>query len=218
MPRPRIPIQKGDIFGSLSVVAAAGSNAYQNRLWRCQCACGNVINVRASDLKHGRVWRCRSCGHVNAGILRSKYKDVILDGTAETSAEYQAWSSMRWSARDLGVSLEPDWEDFASFYADLGDRPADEKSWVLGRIDSNQGYVRGNVQWQPLIQRLRHKVTSLWWHIEGTRYPSANAAAEALGVSRGTIRNWCQGNLDRKTGMRGERRAGCWTELQYTTS
>ena len=86
---------------------------------------------------------------------------------------------MRWYAKDLCVPLEPDWEDFAVFYADLGCRPDAEESWVLGRIDSNLGYVRGNVQWQPLIHRLRHKVTSLWWHIEGTRYPSANAAAEA---------------------------------------
>ena len=125
---------------------------------------------------------------------------------------------MRWYAKDLCVPLEPDWEDFAVFYADLGCRPDAEESWVLGRIDSNLGYVRGNVQWQPLIHRLRHKVTSLWWHIEGTRYPSANAAAEALGVSRGTIRNWCQGNLDRKTRMRGEPKKGCWAEPQYPES
>ena len=119
---------------------------------------------------------------------------------------------------DTSFSIDTDWEEFTVFYAELGHRPDNEESWVLGRIDSNLGYVRGNVQWQPLIQRLRHKVTSLWWHVEGTRYPSANAAAEALGVSRDTIRNWCQGNLDRKTRMRGEPKAGCWAEPQYPKS
>ena len=218
MPRPRIPIQPDQMFGSLTVVADAGPDARRKRLWRCQCTCGSIMNVRASDLKNGSVWRCRSCADVSAGILRSKYKDVILDGNARTSAEYQAWSSMRWNAKDLCVPLEPDWEDFAVFYADLGCRPDAEESWVLGRIDSNLGYVRGNVQWQPLIHRLRHKVTSLWWHIEGTRYPSANAAAEALGVSRDTIRNWCQGKWDRKTRMRAGRKAGCWSEPQFPKS
>ena len=218
MPQARIPIQPGQTFGSLAVLADAGSDARRKRLWRCQCSCGNVTTVRASDLKNGRAWRCRSFGDASAGILRSKYKDVIRDGTAKTSAEYQAWSSMRWSARDLGVPLEPDWENFAVFYAELGRRPDDEESWVLGRIDSNLGYVRGNVQWQPIKQRMRHKVTSLCWHVEGTRYPSANAAAEALGLSRTMIRNWCQGYLDRKTRKRGECKQGCWTEPQYPKS
>jgi hypothetical protein len=66
------------------------------------------------------------------------------DVTSKTSAEYQAWSSMRWSAKDLCLPLEPDWEEFTVFYAELGHRPDKEESWVLGRIDSDLGYVRGS--------------------------------------------------------------------------
>jgi len=55
MPHPRIPIQPGEIFGSLTALADAGPDARRKRLWRCQCACGNIINVRASDLKNGSV-------------------------------------------------------------------------------------------------------------------------------------------------------------------
>jgi hypothetical protein len=190
IPHPRIPIQPGQIFGSLTALADAGPDARRKSLWRCQCACENIINVRVSDLKYDRVWRCRPCADVSAGIPRSKYQDVILDGTAKTSAEYQSWSSMRWSAMDLYVSLEPDWEDFAVFYADLGCRPDAEESWVLGRIDSDLGYVRDNVQWQPLIHRPRHEVTSLRWHIEGTRYPSANAWECVGDAGSGPVVGW----------------------------
>ena len=35
MPRPRIPIQLGQMFGPLTVVADAGPDARRKRLWRC---------------------------------------------------------------------------------------------------------------------------------------------------------------------------------------
>jgi hypothetical protein len=166
-------------------------------------------------LTHGYVKQCRVCGAVSAGAAQRKYKDILPDVAAKNTAAYQAWASMRFSAKKIRVPLEPAWEDFRVCFADLGRRPDEEGKWVLGRINSELGYVRGNVQWQPLLHRQRHKVTSLWWHVHGERFSSANAAAEALGVSRGTIRNWCQGPRDRKTGKRSGPRVGCWAEPQF---
>ena len=218
MARARVPIEPGQIFGSLTAVKPAGLDANQNSLWRCRCACGAITTVRGTELKRGIVRQCRDCGAVSGGRERRKYTEVMPDITPKHTAEYQSWSSMRWHAKETHVPVEPDWEDFAVFYADVGQRPDEEGNWVLGRIDSDLGYVRGNVEWQLFIERQRHKRTSLWWYVHGTRYPSANVAAEAFGVSIGTICNWCQGPRDRKTRKRGKPKDGCWAELQFPES
>jgi len=215
MAHPRVPIKRGQVFGSLTALSAAGLDARQQSLWRCRCGCGNTTTVRASELKRGTVKRCSACGAASGGAKRRKYKDLVPDGAVKNTAEYQAWTSVRWQAKTEQVPLEPDWDDFEVFFVELGPRPDEDKDWVLGRINSELGFVRGNVQWQPLIRRLQHKSTSLWWHVDGERFPSANAAAEALDVSRATIRNWCQGLWDRKARKRGKRKAGCWTEPQF---
>ena len=218
MARARVPIKPGQVFGSLTAVAAAGLDARQNSLWRCRCACGTITTVRATELTHGYVRQCRACGAVSGGEGRRKYKDVLPDVAAKGTVEYQAWLSVRSHAQEMRVPLEPDWEDFGVFLVDLGHRPDEDETWVLGRMNSALGYVRGNVQWQSFMQRYRHKVTSLWWHVHGERFPSANAAAEALGVSRDTIYTWCQGPRDRKTRKRVGPRAGCWAEPQFPES
>ena len=215
MARPRIPFKKGQVYGSLTTLKTAGVDRRQNSLWQCRCACGHNTTVRASDLKRGAVRQCEWCGAVSGGAVQRKYKNTLPDATTKDTVVYAAWVSMRRTATDLPVPFEPDWEDFSAFYADVGERPEGDEQLVLGRIDSTLGFVRGNVEWQLMTERQRHKLNSLWWYVDGVQYPSASAAADAYGVSRKTISNWCQGPPNRKTGKRGDPKPGCWCEPQY---
>jgi len=44
-----------------------------------------------------------------------------------------------------GVTVDPRWDDFLNFLADMGARPG--KEWQLDRIDPERGYGPGNCRW-----------------------------------------------------------------------
>ena len=53
----------GQRFGKLTVLFRVEDNIESNGrkrvMWHCKCDCGNEIDVRASDLKMGKI---KSCG------------------------------------------------------------------------------------------------------------------------------------------------------------
>ncbi len=66
MPAPNRAQLSGRRFGRLTALNCIGS-INGHRLWRCQCDCGNITEVRAGNLKSGAV---KSCGCLNR--LRGK--------------------------------------------------------------------------------------------------------------------------------------------------
>ena len=70
----------GQRFGKLKVVERTedhiSSSGYKYVMWRCQCDCGNFINVRTTDLKNNHT---QSCGCLHKEML-SKAKLIDLTG------------------------------------------------------------------------------------------------------------------------------------------
>jgi hypothetical protein len=48
----------GAQFGLLRVLERAGSNEARQSLWRCECACHEIVTARGSDLCAGTKRRC----------------------------------------------------------------------------------------------------------------------------------------------------------------
>ena len=55
------PIQPGDVFGELTVLAPAGIQLNGSNTWICKCSCGAICKVSARALRNGGR---RSCGHL----------------------------------------------------------------------------------------------------------------------------------------------------------
>ena len=55
----RVRIAPGQVFGRLTVIRETEERDFKNIVYECRCQCGNIVHVRGSLLKNGRV---KSCG------------------------------------------------------------------------------------------------------------------------------------------------------------
>ena len=77
-----IPI--GTVFGYLTVVDDAGMQ-HTKHYSKCQCICGNIIEVSNTHLKTGHT---RSCGCISASHGVQKIKQILTDNNINFKTEY----------------------------------------------------------------------------------------------------------------------------------
>lgn len=101
---------------------------------------------------------------------------VTVHGYGSTSIRhplYTAWMNMkqrvlnpnnpyypRYGGR--GIDMDPRWEDFTTFAADVGEKPAEEEGRLtIDRIDNDRGYWPDNIRWatysENTLNRGSHK-------------------------------------------------------------
>ena len=133
-----------------------------NYLVKCKCICGNIKNVRRSDLCYGKI---KSCGCLNSEILTKRNTKHGMYGTRE----YTAWCDMRSRCKyekrygyqnygGRGIKVYPEWDHssgFVEFYKHIGPAPSNEHE--LDRINVNIGYEPGNVRWSTRKEQAKNK-------------------------------------------------------------
>lgn len=141
----------GQKFGRLTVVCVARRINYKT-YWKCECDCGCVTVVQASNLKSGHT---KSCGCYNSEVTTKRnYKH----GKRFTPL-YNTWNNMRRRCYDemnakyyiygaRGITVCDEWEDFETFYDDVSILPNfGKKGFTLHRIDNDGNYEPSNVKW-----------------------------------------------------------------------
>lgn len=147
---------EGQRFGRLTVGAMARS-ASGRIVWSCMCDCGQSSLVRGSHLKSGRVKSC-GCHAVE------KARERATHGMSRTSTHI-IWKTMRarcynpnasgyagYGAR--GITVCKEWNSFAAFLADMGERPP---GMSLERIDNSKGYGPDNCKWATNAEQCRNR-------------------------------------------------------------
>ena len=144
----------GQKFGHLVVLRRAENSGH---MWVCLCVCGNSHTVRAGNLRGGST---KSCGcrrwTVKHGGSRRRQRHPI----------YGLWKGMHMRCNNphhqdykyygaRGVTVCERWKDFASFLADVGERPGPQFS--LDRIDGDGNYEPSNVRWATATQQSRNR-------------------------------------------------------------
>ena len=174
----------GERYERLVVVARAPNKSAKdtNARWACQCDCGKMTIAYGQDLRKGKV---KSCGCWNGerikthGLSRSRvygiWKGMKQRITNERSTKRHIYA---------GLDLEPDWEQFEAFYADMGDPPS--RVHTLDREDGTKGYVRGNCRWATY--REQNLNTSRNHRIEWNgKSQTITEWAEELGIGQATL-------------------------------
>ena len=109
---------------------------------------------------------------------------------------YQVWGSMRARCNNpthkawrnyggRGITVCPEWDDFAVFIKDMGERP---DGLTLERIDNNQGYSPDNCKWATRKEQLSNTRTNHNLTFEGRTQPIVQWQRE-LGFKKTLINN-----------------------------
>ncbi len=178
----------GRRFGKLVVIERAPSNRWKQSLWLCRCDCGTVHTVNGCALRRGAVqsckcsWRTKGAENIRwrgYGGLSGAYWGALLRGAKGRGLEVtisieEAWSlflsqNERCALTGLPLKLGASWRSKTL-----------EQTASFDRIDSDKGYIAGNVQWiHKALQQLKMSLpqeTFIYWcrlvtaHAEGDRY------------------------------------------------
>jgi len=178
----------GRKFGIVEVISFAGIEKYKS-IWKCRCACGKVILCRGNNLKTGGT---KSCGCIR---IKSVIRRNTKHGKAKRkskSAAYISWVGMKTRSTNpnctgaknyflRGIKMDPRWNSFECFYADMGDPP--DSGYSLDRIDVNQGYSVNNCRWANRVTQNNNRRDNRRLEYDG-RYWTITELANHVGMSR----------------------------------
>lgn len=143
----------GDRFGKLTIAGISEKKGPRGALiYDCVCDCGNLTSVRASNLKSGLT---RSCGCLlkhndrSYAIIYRNYRNRIVYASSKLGLDYDITMDDYLSMIDKpcfycgssGKNIGKDYD--YSFKKNISDTTLAYNG--IDRIDSNKGYLKGNV-------------------------------------------------------------------------
>ena len=169
----------GQRFGRLTVIEYAGTLVTKNHsrttMWKCKCDCGNIKDVRYSNLARGTT---QSCGCIHKEKLGSMNRTHGLSGNK--TRLYTIWKNMRgrcFNTNDKsydryggrGISVCEEWDkSFEAFYKwsiengykeDIAESNRNRLS--IDRINNDGNYEPSNCRWTNDFVQASNKRNSI---------------------------------------------------------
>jgi hypothetical protein len=147
---------KGQVFGKLTVKGRLQMPGFGGA-WVCQCACGNEITVRTSNLKRGNTKSCGCLRRQKKPITRfrpSRKGDTKLSWELMIGRCYNSKSDKFKDYGGRGIKVCARWLDYKNFLADMGPRPA---GTTLDRKDNDKNYEPKNCRWATAKQQANNR-------------------------------------------------------------
>lgn len=163
-----LELAPGTVFGHLTVIRRAGSNAEGNSLFEFRCDCGKIAIKLGRHVVRGQTKTCgRSCS-----VPRPRPSNYLtgLAGAAPHPL-YRAWTRMhvRCSNTALpeyvhyggrGIKVCEAWHEFVEFFADMA--PSWEPRKSLERKNNNEDYAPGNCRWASAVEQCNNRRSNRW--------------------------------------------------------
>ena len=110
--------------------------------WKCECECGNLLEVYSNDILSNKS---QSCGCLV--IDKNKTKKI------DKHPLHQTWKTMVSTSKRLFLDIDQDWLDINLFANDVGERPSQSHS--LFRLDRSKGYTKDNCKWMTRLEYIK---------------------------------------------------------------
>lgn len=125
-------------------------------LWECRCECGKICKVRASNLHNGLSTCCGRCKSYEG--IGSYFWSRIIRNAKQRNIEFNITKEYAWQkfldqnkkCSLSGIDIE--------LISNSNVKPNIPAS--LDRIDSNKGYIEGNIQW------VYQKINCMKWDLD----------------------------------------------------
>lgn len=188
MAKPLPYLLPGEKFNRLTVVSELPHKRGNNLFVRVRCDCGTELEVSQPVLRNGNT---SSCGCLRKEVTRARSLTHGMTGTKV----YQMWSDMvqrttnpKSSSYEFygarGITISPEWLEFAGFYRDMGDPPTMDHS--IDRADSNGNYCKSNCQWATQEEQFNNRRSSVRFLLNGEA-KTTKELAEIAGTTVGAM-------------------------------
>ncbi|AFV80851.1 putative HNH endonuclease [Staphylococcus phage SA5] len=145
----------GETINKLKVIKESSKRDKSRcKMYECLCECGEVIIVRSSTLRQGKI---KSCGCESNKIHSELMRERNTTHGLSSNPMYQRWLGMKQRCYDVnainyknyggrGIEICEEWKnDFKKFYDYMGDPP--NENYQIDRINNDGNYEPGNVKW-----------------------------------------------------------------------
>lgn len=174
-------------YSMLTVLDLVSRNKRGCAIVSAECECGAVVHALLFKIKQGLK---KSCGCSTSKMISAAHR---VHGMSQ-SGSYVSWRGMLRRVSDsrhqnyeryksLGVTVDPKWLKFESFYADMGDRPA---GMTLERKCNSKGYSKGNCKWATRVEQQNNTRRNRMLSLDGEKL-SVSQWAKRTGLNRNTI-------------------------------
>ena len=154
------------VFSRLTVLSLVGTNKYKQRVWLCQCECGNRTQVPTLDLNSGNT---KSCGCLS----REKASQRFTKHGYSRTRLYHIWSNMRHRCYDsksenykwyglLGIAMCDAWRDNFLIFQTWAMSSGYRDDLTIDRYpDRNGNYEPGNCRWVTMTEQARNRSSTI---------------------------------------------------------
>ena len=195
MAKTKIYVNKGDVFGRLTIIKELSPTKNRIRFVSAKCECGNIKAINLYDIiKHKTL----SCGC----LMRERVKETVGTHGLSNTPEYHVWWDMinrcynkktkhYASYGGRGIFVCEEWKiDFLKFLADVGCKPF--KKAQLDRIDNNDGYYKENVRWTTTKENSKNKRNTNFYVVNNVVYESSEIAAKENNLTKDALIGRCK--------------------------
>lgn len=184
----------GKQFGELTVLGISEHGKKTRAIkWKCQCSCGEIIDVFAGNLRRGNSTRCRKCSYKVIGNKSTTLRKHNM-------RLYGIWSGMKTRCYDenidyfdryggRGIKVCDEWlgdNGFENFYK-WAIESGYKNGLTIDRINVDGNYSPDNCRWATNKEQQNNRRDNVYIVVDGVEMTIAQAA-EKYNIKYATLR------------------------------
>jgi len=150
----------GQKFGRLTVIEKTTKRSLRGEIiWRCRCKCGNITEVRSSNLLRGYTKSCGCLYKETRGKTNFKHGDAKHGRGERLARLYIIWASMKYRCQNpnnrqykwyggKGIKVCDEWKNNYLAFKTWALSNGYDEELCLGRADTDGDYCPENCQWE----------------------------------------------------------------------